>query len=293
MESAVADLTAETENPLRAGKIQNLLFSEELAKGGLLKIRDSNRINVANRYLADYAIVKGSPLTFLKILNDADIGSNRYCYLDKALSNGADAGICPNTLKHEFNIDFETEGIDPILPLLSYNERKKTVAIEGTALFNGDRLVGSFNREQSRYLSLLSSSAESIDLDIMNLREKDDHVMMNVISSKHKIKIFPTGKDIVIQIKIKLKSRFDISDWQEILEERNQNEVERFIEKSVAQKCGAVLTALQECGCDPLGVGASLRGFHPETLSRTDPKTAYRRGVIRIEVENRIINHEI
>ncbi|MGI5873123.1 MAG: Ger(x)C family spore germination protein [Bacillota bacterium] len=291
MESAVADLTASTENPLRAGKIQNLIFSEELAKEGILNVRDANRLEVTNRFLADYAVVKGSPLTLLKILENMNSGSGVYCYLDKMLENGANAGVCPNTLRHEFNIDFETKGIDPILPLLVCDEEQNEIRIAGTALFTDDRCTGTLTKNESRFLSLMAASAETISVEMNGLRSANDKTTMNIVKCGRKIEIETAGDEVFITLRLKLRSNFDISDWTEI-SDTAQGDINKKIERDLEQRCETVFQKIQSTGCDPFGVEARLRAYHPDFFSTHDAKEAYKNGKIKIEIRNRIINQK-
>ena len=292
MAGAIAALNAEVEDPLKAGKIQNLIFSEELAQKGMMLVRDDNRLEESNRFLTDYAITEGSPKKLFKVLEKKEKTSSAYGYLGDLLKNSAEAGLCPNVLQHEFNIDLQTEGIDPVLPLLTYNEEKNTIHILGTALFHKDRYVEKLNTTESRYFSLLLHSARNITIKLNDFHPQGGDVTLNVTDSSMKVKLDTKGDQLYITFDVKSKSYFDASDWAELEQNTNKKSIERKIDAKLEKACTDVVQKIQSAGSDPFGITAGLRGYHNDFYTAHDMDQVYQNAIIKINVHNKLINQK-
>lgn len=291
MAQAIAALNAEVEDPLKAGKIQNLVFSEELAKRGMMLVRDDNRLEESNRFLTDYAITEGSPEELFKVLEKKEKASSAYGYLGDLLENSANAGLCPNVLQHEFNIDLQTEGIDPVLPLLTYNKENGSIRVLGTALFHGDRYVEKLSTAESRYFSLLLHSARNISIKLKDFHPQGGDVTLNITDSNMKVKLDTEGDQLYISFYVKTKSYFDASDWAE-LEQDTKKSIERKIDAKLEKACTNVVQKIQYAGSDPFGIAARLRGYHNDFYLSHDIDQVYQNATIKIDIRNKLINQK-
>ena len=289
MEHAIASLNGASGDPLKSGKIQNMVFSEELAQKGIMQVKDANHLEPSNRFLADYAIVEGSPKTLLKILESKEKKNRSYGYLEKLLENAANAGLCPNTLHHEFNIDFQTEGKDPILPLLRYDEEKEIIAVKGTALFSDDRCVETLNTAESCYLSMLTSSAKSIAVNLKNVQAEGEECTLNITKCSRKTDLDIINDRLYITIRLKMRSYFTVSNWAEI-SHASRNQIERDTEKELEKQCTEVFRKMQAAASDPLGIGAKTRGYYNEFYKSHNMDQVYKDAVVKIEIRNTILN---
>lgn len=289
LESAVATLNAKSPDPLRSGKLQNILFSEELAKDGISAVSDANHLDASNRFLADYVVVQGSPGEMLKVIEALEKQNRSYGYLETLLENAADAGLCPNTLHQEFDIYFETEGIDPVLPLVSYDTEKETVSVEGTALFHGDRYVGRLTVEESRYLSMLQSSADIISVKIEALPDRERELTLNLIEGFDRSAIRICGGRLHITVKLNTHSYFTVNDWAEI-SGASPGELESHIEATLERRCTEVYQKLLDAGCDPLGITAKVRAYENDFYQSHDADELYRNATVTVEVQNTLTN---
>ena len=289
MEHAIASLNSASGDPLKAGKIQNMLFSEELAQKGIMQVKDANHLETSNRFLADYAIVEGSPKTLLKVLESKEKKNRSYGYLEELLENAANAGLCPNTLHHEFNIDFQTEGKDPILPLLRYDEEKKIIAVKGTALFSEDRCVETLDTAESCYLSILTASAKNIAVKLSNIQAEAEECTLNITECSRKTDLDIINDRLCITIRLKMKSYFTVSNWAE-LSHTSRNQIEKDTEKAMEKQCTEVFQKMQASGSDPLGIGAKTRGYYNDFYKTHDMDRVYKYAVVRVEIQNTILN---
>ena len=289
MEHAIASLNDASSDPLKSGKIQNMIFSEELAREGLMRVKDANHLEPSNRFLADYAIVEGSPKTLLNILESREKKNRSYGYLEELLENAANAGLCPNTLHHEFNIDFQTEGIDPILPLLRYDEEKNLVTVKGTALFQDDRCVETLNTAESCYLSMLTSSAKAIAVKLQNIQAEGEECTLNITKCSRKTDLDIINDQLYITIHLKMKSYFTVSNWAEI-SHSSRNQIEQDTKKELEKHCTETFQKIQASGSDPLGIRAKTRGYYNDFYKSHDMDQVYKDAVVRIDIENTIIN---
>ena len=291
LESAIAGMNRESSNPLRSGKIQDILFSEELAKKGITTVSDVNHLDPANRFLADYVVVQGSPKEMLKVLEVMEKKNNSYGYLEQLLENASDAGLCPNTLHQEFDIYFQTEGIDPILPLVSYDKEKEYIKIEGTALFRDDKMVDSLSIAESRYLSIIMSSADIISVKMDDLHKEGHDLTLNIIEGFRHADVEIINDELYVTFHIRTRSYFSVGNWAEI-SEASRNDIETEIENKLEHRCLEVYKILQESGCDPTGVTAKVRGKFNEFYRSHDMNEVFTNAHVTFDINNTLVNQK-
>ena len=291
MASAITKLNAENEDILRAGKIQNLIFSEELAKEGILKLKDGNSVSEANRFMADYAITKGTAAELFTVLQKKEAENGSYGYFGELLSNAAAAGLCPDTRLHEFNIDVAAEGIDPMLPLVDYDTEAETVSVIGTALLQNDRMVTALDTEDSRYLALLSGSGKHTVLPLMGIQPETGYLSLHITKSKNKIKLQTKGDRLKICFALTVDGHFDVGDWAEIKPQYKKTAVAE-LEKQIGNRCMEVLSKLQAAPSDPFGVASKLRGYHNQFYRTHDFTEVYQNAAVEVTVNMRLLNQK-
>ncbi|MBQ1251825.1 MAG: hypothetical protein IIY02_02805, partial [Firmicutes bacterium] len=291
LESAISSMNSESADPLRSGKLQDILFSEELAKQGISGISNANHLDPTNRFLADYVVVQGSPKEMLKIVETMEKKNKSYGYLEQLLENSSEAGLCPNTLHQEFDIYFHTEGIDPILPLMSYDKENETVKVEGTALFRDDRCVGTLSTAESRYLSILMSSAEIVSVKMKDLHKEGHDLTLNIIEGFRRAETEIVDDELYITFKIRTRSYFSVNDWAEISDASRQT-IESEIEQKLENRCAEVYQKLQACGCDPTGITAKVRAKHNDFYHSHNMAEVFANAHVTFDIHNTLINQK-
>lgn len=205
------------------------------------------------------------------------------------MENAANAGLCPNTLHHEFNIDFQTEGVDPILPLLKYNEEKKHITVGGTALFKEDRYVEKLDTDESRYLSIITSSAKNIAVKLKNIHTEGEECTLNISECSDRPRIDLIDGQLYITVDLKIGSFFTVSNWAEI-SHSSRKQIERETERELEKHCTEVFKKIQASGSDPLGIKAMTRGHFNNFYNNNDMDRVYKDAVVKINVNNTILN---
>lgn len=291
LESAIASMNNASANPLRSGKLQDILFSEELARKGIANVSDADHLDASNRFLADYVVVQGSPKEMLKVVEAMEKKNKAYGYLEQLLENASDAGLCPNTLHQEFDIYFQTEGIDPILPLMSYDKENNTIKVKGTALFHEDRYVGSLSASESRYLSILMSSADIISVKMKDIHKEGHDLTLNLMEGFRHSDIDIVNNELYITFKIRTRSYFTVSDWAEI-SQTSRKTIESEIEKKLEYRCTEVYKKLQDCGCDPTGITAKVRAKYNDFYKTHDMEEIFANAHVTFDINNTLINQK-
>ncbi|MBQ4092301.1 MAG: Ger(x)C family spore germination protein [Firmicutes bacterium] len=291
LESAISSMNDASANPLRSGKLQDILFSEELAKKGIANVSDANHLDASNRFLADYVVVQGSPKEMLQVVESLEKKNKSYGYLEQLLENASDAGLCPNTLHQEFDIYFQTEGIDPILPLMSYNKENETIKVEGTALFHEDRYVGALSAAESRYLSILMSSADIISVKMKDIHKEGHDLTLNIIEGFRHADIDIINNELYITFKIRTRSYFTVSDWAEI-SQTSRKTIESELEKKLEHRCTEIYQKLQECGCDPTGITAKVRAKYNDFYNSHNMEEVFANAHVTFDINNTLINQK-
>jgi spore germination protein len=195
----------------------------------------------------------------------------------------------PETRIWKFTTLVHSKTIDPVATLMKYSE--KDIRISGSALFNGDKMVGEIDTNQTGLLHALM--AEKINFEYF-YRNEDSHDPAKVKngaaillkSVKRNVKIDISENKPKIDISLDFKATLDEYDINHNLDEKEtQKKFEEDAAKSIKKNCTDLIKYLQEIGSDPLGLGEMVRVKHNTFYKSVDWEKIYKDVVINVDVK--------
>lgn len=166
------------------------------------------------------------------------------------------------------------DGIEPYAPLLEIvnNEKStacgspRTVSIEGAAIFNNDKLIGSLNYEEYKGLLYIQNKIKSVIVTANVPTERPGMISGNILRTKTKFK--PILNNEKIQIDVSIHAIANISENTSNLDLSKPDTVhyvEELFQKSIEKDIKSALIKLQkELTTDVFGFGAMVHGDYPK-----------------------------
>ncbi|WP_100401995.1 Ger(x)C family spore germination protein [Bacillus sp. FJAT-42315] len=245
----------EAQKPLSAGRLNDILYSKDLAKKGIFHlVKPFSRDPNIGRGI-HLAIVTSSTEELLTFKFPNAVLTSRY--LSDLMDHGL-KDIIPVTNLHSFLSQYYGEGQDPFLPLL--NLRKKHIQLKGLALFKDDRYVGSLSYKDSYLFKLLyeksSNGTYNVKLD------SGKYMAIENVSSKVKYHITGTKEEPKITIEISLLGQIIDASGISLKKPNDVKNLEDQWTEKVTQQSEDVVKKLQKLQIDPLGIGEKVRSKH-------------------------------
>ena len=251
---------------LQSGQLRVALYSEEIAKVGIINLADTLARDPAISDLTYLAVVEGSTNKLLEQKNPqfSDISQLIYKELDQNIKGE----LIPSTTLQETIHDYYADGIDLIMPTLKAEDGQ--VRISGMALFKDDRMVGKITPTEGFYLKLINDRYEAGALELtvskegfkslIEEKEPDElAVVMDTIHSKSDIKL--TSKDkLEFSLEISLKTRLlEVNQTIDLKDPKNVKLLEKKIKEKIEKDVESLITKAQSKNSDPFGFGEIYR----------------------------------
>ncbi len=276
---------------LQGGKIQLLHFSKEIAeKKGINEFLDIFFRDPENPLLANIVIVDGSPREMMQISQSYKDKPRPAIYINNLLLDTRRRGRAPESRIYDFSILSHSKSIDPVAPIIRYDNEK--IEATGTALFNGDRMVGQIDTRQTVLLIALLGRKNGIEYTYNRPLPGDKQEMITQGASlffrniKRKISINVSGSEPVININMQMKTILDEYNWTDNLDKNEkEKKLEQTISNSVRSECKQLLSYLQGIGSDPLGFGEIVRVKNNKYWKKVNWKDAYKSAKINVNVK--------
>ncbi|SET99107.1 spore germination protein [Salinibacillus kushneri] len=246
-------LNAEANRPLAVGKLEVILFNEELARKGLQKLKDVFVRDPSLGSRVRLGIVEGSTTEVLtREYWDDDSGM----YLSDMFEQNIDRGTIPETNLHLFTYNLYSKGADPFLPFLSVTDMVK---IDGIALFDDERYVGRLPYEQTFTFNSLIGDFQNAIFPVYRGDKKSASV--SNIRSDRKIQYNGKGNHTELVINVHIKGIIREYRGGKITK-KVIKKIENTMEKQMKQQAEDILNKLQELNIDPLGLGNEYHSEH-------------------------------
>ncbi|MDO4542856.1 MAG: Ger(x)C family spore germination C-terminal domain-containing protein [Bacillota bacterium] len=290
MSEALVKANNRAANPVRSGKIQNIVFSREGAEQGYIPLVDIHKIEEVSRFLPDYLISTTTAAEIFEALGKMKLEEKSLTYLSHLVKTAADSGFCPDISSRDYNLDFINEGPDPVLPLLAADNGK--IFVKGTALFAKEKMVGELPATESVFLNLLlqKKSAFSYYIHFPIEDAAFDTAVFQTKRCNAKIAASTKGDDVIIDINIKINGLFDKFIWSYLNRVYGAEKVEKHIESYFNTNVKSVFTVLQSCNCDPLDIRGSLKKNDFDFYNTHDFSKVYSKAKVNVSTELNIIN---
>lgn len=280
---------------LEVGKMQLLYFSEDVAKNGIHKILDSFERNPESSLLPLIVVTKDSPN---KIINLAKklIGKPRPAfYITELLENAIKSGSCPETRIFRFDINYYSQGIDSITPLLGI--KNENIEVTGAALFKKDQLVGNLNTNESRLIHAMMGKSYYFEYFYKDIYPKDKSIINTAIllkETKRKVEIKIKNDIPVINISLNFDGEIDeYSGKDNFFDKEKVNELEKYISNSIKNECENILKYMQSVESDPIGFGNMVRVKYNSYFKSSDWYDLYSDTIFTVAINLNIQKHGV
>lgn len=246
--------------------IQLELFGNDTAENGIIPyLRHASRSPSAsnNRLLAISDTTANELMTKVKKLPGFRVNTA----LTNMINVNSEQDVIPKMTLHQFQRIYYDQGVDPVLPVLSYQNQEPR--LRALALFQGDKLAGQIPIDQAFYINILHHNIHSLKQEVplprqpfkKYLREKsendqdDIHTVFNIKKGTSKTKLvdkqhvtFHTQFNFDVQL-------LELTENVELDERSAISTLEQEIEKTIQEQYEQLLTTLQKQNVDPMGYG--------------------------------------
>jgi spore germination protein len=275
---------------VKGGKIQHIIFSKELAEKNTAELLDVFMRSSENPLLANIVVVDGSPIEMLNMSRGYKDKPRLGLYLANNIQDAHVHAATPESTIYEFTVLRYSGTIDPIASYISYDE--KGVKIEGSALFNGSRMVGNIGFEETGLLHALMGEKKQIGYYVRaqniqgeaNSDKRGISILLHRV--KRKIKADVTGTIPKINIHFDMTGIIDETDLNYRLDEtQEKKELEDKISILIEKDCMKLIKYLQEIRSDPIGFGEMIRATHNEYFKSVVWKNIYPEVQFNVDVK--------
>jgi spore germination protein len=263
-----ARIIADLKSPkkLESGQLRVALYSEEIARQGIINLADTLARDPSISDLTYLAIVEGSVHELLRQKNEqfTDIGQ----YIYKELDQNIKGELIPSSTLQEVMHDYYAEGVDPVLPTIKAVDGQ--VKITGMALMEMDKMVGKISPAKAFYLKLVNDRYEAGSLEIniskngLKLTQEDGRIselaiVLDTIKSKSDISL-KNKETPEFDLNIKLDSRIlEINQTVDMSKPENIKKLEESISEKMKKDVEGLLEETKSMHTDPFGFGEVYR----------------------------------
>lgn len=289
---AILDVSLLTEKTLTTSQLRVVLFSEEFArKQGLWNILENlyRDPNVGTNVFV--AVVKGSVEEALKtpFKDKPEINT----YLNELLTPRSITSFSPFTTIRTFiyrNTDNVSDPTTPYIEIVNNNSLK----ISKVALFKGDKMVDTIDREEGKLVEALKKRRKLADITLeipSEEHQESDMVILKFVGTRFNRKV--GGNIETPELFIHLYVRGSIVDYDgikdlEILE--NRENIEEEIARKLEERLTNMIAHFKKIGVDPIGFGESFRIRYPQNWSKEKWLEMFERTNVTNQVEVRIVS---
>ena len=273
---------------IRFGKVQQLLFSKDLAALGIQAIMEILERDPLNPPISYVVIVDGSPKELLEKAETFTTKPRSSLYMNQLLLNNINSAYTPDTKTYDFFIRYFAPGLDPITPLIKLEA--DGIRVLGSALFAGDKMVGTINQQQTVFLLAMMGQFKNADLVLDPLAPEETTSVkqglgLTNVRSRRKIRVNVEDNCPVADITLTFTASLIESHRDALDQPSVQKKIEEQLAAQIKQACQEIIHYTQEIGSDPLGIGDLIRAKYPAYWQEVDWSTAYRETIVKLSVK--------
>lgn len=282
---------------LEGGKVQQIVFSEGVAKKGIHNTLEILERDPTNPVLAWVVVSEDSPREIFEKGLEFKDKPRIAIYINQLLDGGAKSSYIPKTKIYDFDINYYIPGLDPITPIIKL--APDDIQIVGTALFDDDRMVGKIDTQSTVLLLAIKGmmrSTEYITLVPENIEEVDskkNHIAIIIKDAKRKISVSIENNKPVVDITLDFKTNIDEYEWDNVANESEIKMLEGYLSQAIETQCMELLQYTQEVGSDPIGIGDIVRARHNKYWDSVNWREAYEDITFNVEAKVKIQQYGI
>ncbi|PLT34069.1 Ger(x)C family spore germination protein [Bacillus sp. V5-8f] len=182
------------------------------------------------------------------------------------------------SMVNDFFMRVREDGIDPYLPIIE--PQKDTYAINTVALFAGDKLAGSLNRDETRMLNELMNTQRRGQI---NVASGKNHLFVNVDQLKAVIQVMlPNGKRPYVDMHLDIMG-FIEGSGEKLATNQEIKHYEKIASKTISKRVKRAMKKIQSMGSDPLGLELRYQAkVGPRQKEREEWRSLYPNMDIRV-----------
>lgn len=283
-----------------SSQIQVLLVNKELAQIDLYSMLDLYYRDPRAPLNCKVAITNEPAADIIKLnIQGNEIISN---YLEDLIKGAETQSIVPVV-----NIQFICpvmldEGRDFSVPFMSVDnsEDQQFARIIGTALFNGSKMTGELNLEESTMANLLTNNFHhtarfTVQVNGMNSEMSVmNYIVLEVEDIERTFDVI-VNENEGIKVKVGLTSYFNVIEYppDDLGDRPKTKELNEIISKELSKLATTTVEKLQEANCDLLGIGREIIAYHHDVWEDGKWNDRYPNIPIEVEVKAEIRKHGI
>lgn len=159
-------------------------------------------------------------------------------------------------------------GIEPFIPMVTISKvgAEKQILLDGTAVFKGDKMVGSLNEEESRGLHLIQPKTNTGGLFLIHSPlNQENWITLEISRSQAKTIPVIEGQAIRIKITVKIEGNFyEQGGTENPFTSEGFKRIETSAEKELERQINMSIRKAQSLNSDIFGWGYSVYRSDPE-----------------------------
>lgn len=248
---------------LLVGQLRVALFSEEMAKSGVIDVVDTLSRDASIGTMMYLATCDGKAESLLS--HHFKEISNIGIYLYSNLKQNDRVGNTVSTTLHDFVHDYYSVGRDPVMP--QFVHQGEAVMIGSLALFNGDKLAGKLPAEKGYYLKLLQKRNDpylyELKVPVNKIKPilqggggmRDVHLVFNTESSDVKMELVDPHK-LSFRVQVDIRAELlEITTKVKVDEAPKVSVLEQAMSAAMTDELNSLMQELQQARCDAAGLG--------------------------------------
>lgn len=277
---------------IEGGKIQQILFSKEIAVKGIQSLLEVFERDPINPPLAYVVIVDGSPKELLEKAQTFKSKPRAVFYINQLLVNNVNTSYIPETRIYDFNIQYLAPGLDPITPMIKLESNG--IRILGSALFEADKMVGEIDTQQTAFLLAMMGQLKKTEFifnpsSLVKGDQLKKGIAVAIKGGRRKIQIKIKDQQPVINISLDFKGSLDEYRRDTLDDVRLQKKIEKQLSGEIKRACLEIVKYTQRIGSDPIGIGDLVRAKYPSDWKRMNGKDVYQDAKVNVKVNLDII----
>lgn len=252
----LSKMNNQTYSPIEIGKLNMLIFGEELAQRGISGlVRTICRDPLVGSNL-NLAIAEGSAERLLQGTQKEEA-----LFLSDLLRQNTKEENVPLTNLQVFLFDFYGEGRDAYLPFLK-TDRKQSVIVDGIGVFRDDKLKLHLNQQETFIFKLFSSHTMNGNMEFLFKKEnRKGYIALTNLYGDTNMSIRSLNSIPQITINITMNGLVkEYPSWLNLKDSKNVKFLSKEIENKLEKEVSMLLEKLQDHEVDPIGIGDFVRG---------------------------------
>jgi germination protein, Ger(x)C family len=244
----------------KGGQIRMIVFSEAMANRGLSSLLDTLVRDPEISRRVFLSVVSGDMIGYLnRQMQGRQEEIDMYLY--KMFAHYEKQGQLTTRNLHEYMAKLYSPYADPVLPY--YAVANHELRYSGTALFRGDKMVGTIPLSDDVFFQMLREN-KGIQKTVP-LTEAD--VVLGSIKTERNIRYTDSFRKVHIDVMLKGRVE-EVPAGQKTESPRELQEFERSLERSIQEKLEKIIDRTQALSLDPFGLGMYTVGWKERPFTR-------------------------